>query len=161
MSAPLQEPLLINTGSIANPVPVSEAIMNGYAPDNELYTFAKYPIISVAELASLQHATYAEIFYEVTKKLLGTALPDATQRQIAEESYSKDNFDFDDDGSLRFNTLPSGVHIVGLSDGPTAAFKDMAMQPMARWMSHLQRQKGDVLTILLSMHSVVYRTRKS
>lgn len=146
----LKEPLLINTGDTDNPTPVSQAILAGYAPGNELYTYKDYPEITHQELAALQDKDYPTIFHEVTKKLLGSAIPNEVQRTTAKDAYSRDNFDLDEDGSLRFNTLPSGVHIVGLSDGPTGAFKDMAMQPLARWMSHLQQQKGDPLTIMLA-----------
>lgn len=151
MTEQLPEPMLVNTGCSNSPVPVSEAILNGYAPDNELYTFREYPEITAKELAGLNGESYANIFYAVTKKLLGSAMPDEVLRATANAAYSPDNFDFDEeDHNLRFTTLPSGIHVVGLSDGPTGAFKDMAMQPFARWMSHLQAETGNPLTILLS-----------
>jgi threonine synthase len=151
MTERLLEPMLVNTGDNSHPVPVSQAILEGYAPDNELYTFSDYPQISALELSELSGKSYADIFYMVTKKLLGSAMPDHVLRSTADTAYSDQNFDFDeDDHNLRFTTLPSGLHIVGLSDGPTGAFKDMAMQPFARWMSHLQAQTGNPLTILLS-----------
>lgn len=150
MSEQLKEPVLINTGDIDNPTPVSEAILNGYAPGNELYNYSSYPEMSFEELKGLRGANYQTVFYEVTKKLLGSAIPDDVLRATSEDVYSSGNFDFDE-GNLRFTTLPSGVHVVGLSDGPTGAFKDMAMQPLARWMSYLQGAKGrELLTILLS-----------
>lgn len=145
----LVEPELINTGDVNNPVPVSQAILEGYAPDTELYAYAEYPQITPGELAGLAGEDYQTVFYSVTKRLLGDAIPDEVLRATAQEAYSPENFDFED-GNLRLTTLPSGIHVVGLSDGPTAAFKDMAMQPLARWMSYLQGEKGDPLTILLS-----------
>jgi threonine synthase len=133
MSEVTTEPMLVNTGDKDNPVPVSQAILDGYAPGNELYTFTEYPQITAQELASMSGESYADIFYAVTKKLLGSAMPDEVLRSTANAAYSEENFDFDeDDSSLRFTNLPSGIHIVGLSDGPTGAFKDMAMQPFAR-----------------------------
>lgn len=150
MTEQLPEPMLVNTGDNNHPVPVSQAILEGYAPDNELYTFSDYPQISEQELSDLSGKSYADIFYTVTKKLLGGAMPDHVLRSTADTAYSTENFDLDDDHNLRFSTLPSGIHVVGLSDGPTGAFKDMAMQPFARWMSHLQGETGNPLTILLS-----------
>ena len=144
MSEHLKEPLLINTGSTDNLVPVSQAILDGYAPDGELYTYSEYPEITLKELAELEGKDFPTIFHAVTRKLLGDAIPDEVQKAIAVEAYSRENFDLDDDGSLRFNTLPSGIHVVGLSDGPTGAFKDMAMQAFAHWMSYLL--KGDSWT---------------
>lgn len=150
MSEQLPEPQLVNTGDIDNPVPISQAILDGYAPGNELYNYAKYPEISHQELTELKNKNFPVIFYAATKKLLGSAIPNEVLKATAKEVYSSDNFDLDDDDNLRFNTLSSGIHVVGLSDGPTAAFKDMAMQPFAKWMSYLLQQKGEPLTILLS-----------
>ncbi len=145
------EPMLVNTGDVSRPVPISQAILDGYAPGNELYIFQEYPQLTLDELSSLQYKSYADIFYYVTKKLLGAALPDEVLRSTADTAYGPDNFDFDEaDRNLRFTDLPSGVSIVGLSDGPTGAFKDMAMQPFARWMSYLQAQTNAPLTILLA-----------
>jgi threonine synthase len=144
------EQFLFNTGSTDNPTLVSKAILDGYAPGNELYTFSDFPAITSSELSELSDESYETIFNEITKKLLGSSIPDDVLKSIAEDAYSADNFDLDEDGSLRFTTLASGVHIVGLSDGPTGAFKDMAMQPFARWMSYLQQIEGGPLTIMLS-----------
>lgn len=145
------EPMLVNTGDASHPTPIHRAILDGYAPGNELYTFQAYPSITTEELTQFQDKSYADIFYHVTKKLLGTAIPDDVLRSTADEAYAPDNFDFDEsDHNLRFTTLPSGIELVGLSDGPTGAFKDMAMQPFARWMDYLQSQTGNQLTILLS-----------
>lgn len=145
------EPMLVNTGDISSPVPISQAIRDGYAPGNELYIYQEYPALSHDELEDLRGKSYPDVFYTITKKLLGSAIPDEVLRETADEAYSLENFDFDpEDRNLRFTTLPSGLTVVGLSDGPTGAFKDMAMQPFARWMKYLQAQTGNPLTILLS-----------
>lgn len=151
MAEQLVEPLLVNTGDADHPTPIGRAILDGYAPGNELYTYAHFPEITSAELLHMRDSTYPTVFYEIAKKLLDDAIPDDLLQSTAEAAYSPSNFNLDpEDGSLRFTTLPSGVQIVGLSDGPTGAFKDMAMQPFARWMSYLQQQNGAPLTIMLS-----------
>ncbi len=151
MAEQLPETMLINTGDTGNPVPVSQAILEGYESSGELYTFSEYPQITAEELAAMRGQSYADTFYTVTRKLLGGAMPDEVLRSVANDAYSMDNFDLDpEDHSLRFTTLHPGTHIVGLSDGPTGAFKDMAMQPFGRWMSYLQAKTGNPLTILLS-----------
>lgn len=145
------EPNLVNTGDADTKTPLSQAILEGYAPGNELYTFTELPTIATSELEALQTASYAEVFYQVSKKLVGGTLPEEILRATADEVYSTSNFDFDPtDKNLRFTDLPNGITIVGLSDGPTGAFKDMAMQPFARWMSYLQAQHNKPLSILLS-----------
>lgn len=146
----LKEPALVNTGDITNPTPVSQAILDGYAPDTELYAYAEYPQIEEGELEELRGADYKTVFYKISSKLLGGSIPSEVQKTTAEEAYAPENFDLNEDGNLRLTKLPSGEYAVGLSDGPTGAFKDMAMQPFARWMSWLQQEKGDPLTIMLS-----------
>ena len=145
------EPLLVNTGDADHPTPLGAAILDGYAPGNELYTYQNFPPVSIGELKGLIGSSLATISYVICKKLMGSTIPDDVLRASLEDSYSApDNFDLDGDGNLRFIRLPSGVYIVDLSAGPTGSFKDMAMQPLARWMSYLHSQKGDPLTILLS-----------
>lgn len=151
MNGNQSEPNLVSTGDATIKTPLSQAILEGYAPGNELFTFTELPSIGIDELTDLQNASYAEIFYQVSKKLLGSALPDEILRTTADEVYALSNFDLDpNDENLRFTNLPNGITIVGLSDGPTGAFKDMAMQPFARWMSYLQAQHSKPLSILLS-----------
>lgn len=147
----LWTPELINTGDIDNPVSPKEAILNGYAPGNELYNFAEFPEVSSNEIAELKGQDYSTIFYKISKKLLGDTIPDEDLLEIAQSSYSEENFDFDeDDRNLKFTTTPTKEIIVGLSDGPTGSFKDQAMQPVSRLMSHLLKDDGRLLTILLS-----------
>ncbi|MHB1865014.1 MAG: threonine synthase [Candidatus Saccharimonadales bacterium] len=151
MTEAAKEPLLVSTGGLAHPVPVSQAILEGYAPDNELYTFSQYPQISYQELKSLSGSSYTQMFTYVAGKLLGGAVPEEVLRASAETAYSRDNFDFDSDNNLRIRRLSEfGLHVVGLSDGPTGAFKDMAMQPFALWVDYLRGQPDNPLSILLS-----------
>lgn len=133
----LKEPMLINTGDVDHPVTVAHGIEAGYAPDNELYTFAEWPEFTRQELKGLQGKNYATVFYGVTKKLLGNSIPDAVQRRIAAEAYSHDNFDFDEDGNLRVIELPSGMRMFGLSDGPSGSFKDKAMAGFIPWSDYI------------------------
>jgi threonine synthase len=146
----LHEPMLINTGDTTHPVSVSQAMLKGYGPDSELYTYSEFPEISIEELTDLRAKSYSDVFYAVTKKLIGNSIPDSVLRTTAETAYSPDKFNFDTDHNLRLTTLESGIHVVGLSDGPTGAFKDMAMQPFASWMSHLRAKSSDPATILLA-----------
>lgn len=136
MAELLDGPRLIHTGNVDGSVDVAYAIKKGYAPDNELYTFEQWPEFTHKELAALQGKPYAEVFYHVTKKLLGNSIPDDVQRRIATEAYSHDNFDFDEHGNLRFTELPSGPRLFDLSAGPSFSFKDMAMQVFIPWLNH-------------------------
>ena len=152
----MSEMMLAHTGDGSNQTPISQAILNGYAKDSpnaegELYTLREYPELTVEELTALQGAPYSEVFHLVTRKFLADCIDEATLRHIATSTYVPDLFDFDN-GRLQLQTTPSGVYVVGLSDGPTGAFKDMAMQPFARWVEAIRTRKGltNQLSILLS-----------
>lgn len=151
MAEQAPETQLINTGDVDHPTPISQAILDGYAPGQELYMFKDYPQFTAQELANYQGQSYTHIFDRVTQKLLGSAMPADFLSAAAEAAYSPDKFDFDpEDQNLRFTELESGITVVGLSDGPTAAFKDMAMQPFALWTEHLLKETGGEQTILFS-----------
>lgn len=143
--------LLAHTGDPDSRTTMSDAILDGYAPDGELYVPIEYPTLSDRELYNLRSADYPTIFYEVTKKFLYGVIPDDELRRTATEAYSPQLFDFDE-GSLRLNETSSGIYIAGLSDGPTGAFKDMAMQPFARWVEAIRKTKGieETLNLLIS-----------
>ena len=147
----MPEMLLAHTGDPDSRTSIRQAILQGYAPDGELYVPHEYPAFSDRELYALQGEKYATVFYETIKKFLSDVIPDEELRQISEESYSPDVFDFED-GRLRLNQLPSGLYVAGLSDGPTGAFKDMAMQPFARLVEAIRAHGGvsEILDLLVA-----------
>ncbi len=147
----MSELMLAHTGDASARTSVSDAILHGYAKDGELYVPVEYPKFSDKDLYDLRGADYPTIFYEVTKKFLSGVISDGELRTIASEAYASELFDFDD-GKLRVDEAPFGMYIAGLSDGPTGAFKDMAMQPFARIVEAIRRKKNiqDTLDILIS-----------
>lgn len=148
---------LAHTGDPDSRTDISQATLDGYAEGGELYRFLRLPKFGPQELYHLRDADYATVFYEVTKKFLHDVVPDEELQRIADESYSSELFDLDD-GHLKLrelnlhDNLPSQLYIAGLSDGPTGAFKDMAMQPFGRLMEAIRDHKGvtDPLDLLIS-----------
>lgn len=147
---------LAHTGDGSSRTPVSDAILYGYAKtgrnaEGELYTFLTYPQVSLDELKSFENLPYADIFYRITHKYLHDALPASELRKIADEAYSTELFDFTN-SQINITKISPEQYLAGLSDGPTGAFKDMAMQPFARWVEAIRQSKNikTKLTILLS-----------
>lgn len=148
---------LAHTGDPDSRTDISQATLDGYAEGGELYRFVELPKFGPQELYHLRDTDYATVFYEVTKKFLHDVVPDEELRRIANESYSSELFDLDD-GHLKLrelnlhDNLPSQLYVAGLSDGPTGAFKDMAMQPFARLVEAIRRHKGiaEPLDLLIS-----------
>lgn len=150
------EPMLVNTGSVAeaDKVPVSQAMLEGYAPNGELYTFEAFPQISIEELKSLQGKSLSEISYFMVDKLMhGTLTPDEL-KEVIDEAYSPDNFDLDPrDSNIQFTKLHNSILLADLSAGPTASYKDMPMQPLSRAMSKVQEQLHDSYLTIVTITS--------
>lgn len=146
----LDQPRLFSTGGSEQFVPLSSGLLEGYAPDGELYMLADLPEFTPEDLQVLAGMDYSDIFNEVTKMLLGRAIPRGVRELSAAKFAGEDFFTFDRDGNLPFTRLQNGLIAVGLSEGPTGSFKDMAMQPLSVWMNFLQRIKGNPMTLMVS-----------
>jgi len=119
-----------------NPAPAkrfSEILLEGLAADGGLYVPEEFPGVSLPELRG---KTYPELAHA----LLSMYMDDVHDlKGLVEKTYTKQNFGSDDITPLR--TLEPGLHILALSNGPTLAFKDVALQLLGNlFESVLQRQ---------------------
>ena len=123
----------------------SDILLAGLAPDGGLYLPEHYPQVSAAELAAWRELPYAELAFEILRKF-ATDLPEADLRALTARTYTAAVYRSDAITPLR--TLESGLHILGLSNGPTLAFKDMAMQLLGNLFEYVLGQSGEELNIL-------------
>ena len=123
----------------------SDILLAGLAPDGGLYLPEHYPQVSAAELAAWRELPYAELAFEILRKF-ATDLPEADLRALTAKTYTAAVYRSDAITPLR--TLESGLHILGLSNGPTLAFKDMAMQLLGNLFEYVLGQSGEELNIL-------------
>ncbi|HJV82172.1 threonine synthase [Noviherbaspirillum sp.] len=114
----------------------SQILLGGLAPDGGLYLPVEYPKISGADLDAWRKLSYADLAVEVLKKF-ATDIPEADLKALAHKTYTADvyrNVRAGEDASqitpLRVLEEKNGSKLVlqALSNGPTLAFKDMAMQ---------------------------------
>ncbi|HZW21575.1 threonine synthase [Noviherbaspirillum sp.] len=114
----------------------SQILLGGLAPDGGLYLPVEYPKVSGAELDAWRKLSYADLAVEVLKKF-ATDIPEADLKELARKTYTADvyrNVRAGEDASqitpLRVLENANGTSLVlqALSNGPTLAFKDMAMQ---------------------------------
>lgn len=117
--------LYIDTrGSNAEPVPFTQAVINGLAPSGGLYVPEAVPQLSlesILELAKLPYSERAAFVYCA----FNIDIDDAEISALMSKSYS-DNFDVPE--ICPIHSLGNGMHILELWHGPTSAFKDMALQ---------------------------------
>ncbi len=132
--------LYISTRGNAPPRRFTDILLEGLAPDGGLYVPENYPR---ADLASLRGKSYGELAHAILAQFMD-GVPDL--RWIVESIYTKNIFGTDDITPLK--TLEPGFHLLGLSSGPTLAFKDIAMQLLGRLFEGILQQNNLTLNIL-------------
>lgn len=115
----------ISTRDNFAPVEASEAIVRGMVPAGGLFVPDSVPSVSADDLKALVGASYQT----VAKTILARYLSDFTAQEIDEmvdSAYNKNNFDSDKVAPVV--KVKDGLYVLELWHGPTAAFKDMALQ---------------------------------
>ncbi|KXS33828.1 MAG: Threonine synthase [Candidatus Gallionella acididurans] len=130
----------------------TEILLGGLAPDGGLYLPEQYPQVTRAELDMWRGLSYADLAYAVLSKF-ATDIPAADLKAIIAKTYttavySNGRADSDFSQITPLRTLEPGVHILELSNGPTLAFKDMAMQLLGNLFEYALAKQHDELNIL-------------
>ena len=123
----------------------SEILLEGLAPDGGLYLPAHYPKIDAATLAKWRGLAYHELAFEILSLYIDD-IPPADLRALATKTYTPAVF-----GSVAIvplRALEPGVYLEALSNGPTLAFKDMAMQLLGNLFEYELARRGQTLNIL-------------
>ena len=130
----------------------TEILLGGLAPDGGLYLPETYPQVTRAELDAWRSLSYADLAFAVLSKF-ATDIPADDLRAIIDKTYTaevysngREDSDFSQITPLR--TLVPGVHILELSNGPTLAFKDMAMQLLGNLFEYALDKQHAELNIL-------------
>ncbi|HEY4541924.1 MAG TPA: threonine synthase, partial [Noviherbaspirillum sp.] len=133
----------------------SQILLGGLAPDGGLYLPTEYPKVSGAELDAWRKLSYADLAFEVLKKF-ATDIPDADLKALTDKTYTAGvyrNARADEDASritpLRVLEQRDGTQLVlqALSNGPTLAFKDMAMQLLGNLFEYALAKQDAELNI--------------
>jgi threonine synthase len=106
----------------------SEILLEGLAPDGGLYLPTHYPVVDGATLARWRGLSYADLAFEILSLYIDDIPPEDLKRLVS-RTYTADVFGTAAITPLRrLGAAEEGVWIQELSNGPTLAFKDMAMQ---------------------------------
>ena len=133
-----------------------EILLGGLAPDGGLYLPTQYPKVSPAQLDSWRGLSYADLAYEILS-LYCDDIPENDLRALLRKTYteqvycngrSQDNAK--DITPLHWLGEEGGTRIglLSLSNGPTLAFKDMAMQLLGNLFEYALKRSGQKLNIL-------------
>jgi len=139
--------MYISTRDNYDKVSASMAIKMGMVPTGGLFVPEKTPALSWQELIAMQGASYQE----VAERILSLYLEDFTREEI-EDSVSKayNTVQFNHKDIAPLHKINDHCFILELWHGPTAAFKDMALQVMPHLLFHaLKKTKSEKETVIL------------
>ena len=127
------------------PAAFTDILLEGLAPDGGLTTPEAYPRIDRATLVSWRRLDYRELAFEVLSRYSGD-IPPADLKAIINRTYTARAFGADDITPVK--TLEPGFHLLELSNGPTLAFKDIAMQLLGELFEYALARRGETLNVL-------------
>src|SRR6478736_6391538 len=122
-----------------------EILLEGLAPDGGLYLPERYPHVDAATLAKWRPLPYADLAFEILSLYIDD-IPAPDLRAICRKTYTEQVFGTKEIVPLK--QLEEGVCLEALSNGPTLAFKDMAMQLLGNLFEYELARRGAELNIL-------------
>ncbi len=122
-----------------------DILLEGLAPDGGLFLPQSYPVWSADELTALRGLGYAELAFAIISRYADD-IPAADLKSIIDMTYTAEVFGSTDITPLK--TLEPGLHILALSNGPTLAFKDIAMQLLGNLFEYVLDKRNAETNIL-------------
>ncbi|MFZ5558832.1 MAG: threonine synthase [Pseudomonadota bacterium] len=135
----------VSTRGGMTPKPFCEILLEGLGPDGGLVVPQAYPRFSSAELETLRKLPYAGIAFEVLRRYV-TDIPEADLTRLIDHTYTAGIFRTPEITPVK--TLEPDLHLLALSNGPTLAFKDVAMQLLGSLFEYVLAKSGDSINIL-------------
>ncbi|WP_131668693.1 threonine synthase [Psychrobacter pygoscelis] len=135
----------ISTRGQTAPMDFSDVLLMGLAPDGGLMLPESYPQVDSATLNDWRQMSYPELAFAIMR-LFATDIDEADLKDIVERTYTESVFGTSDITPVR--KLEDNLYILGLSNGPTLAFKDVAMQFLGNAFEYVLKKKDERLTII-------------
>ena len=130
----------ISTRGQALPQRFADILLEGLAADGGLYVPESFPSL---DLKTLRDKPYPDLAFAILSQFMDD-VPDL--ERLVRKTYTKEIFGSDDITPLK--TLQPGLHILGLSNGPTLAFKDIALQLVGNLFEEILNEKKQSLNVL-------------
>ena len=130
----------------------TEILLGGLAPDGGLYLPESYPRVTRAELDQWRACSYADLAFAVLSKFIDD-IPADDLKGLVDKTYTAEVYCNGRAGSKASDITPvrwlePGLGLLELSNGPTLAFKDMAMQLLGNLFEYVLAKKGEEINIL-------------
>jgi threonine synthase len=130
----------------------SEILLGGLAPDGGLYLPESYPRFTDADLSAMRGLSYADLAFAILSRLIDD-IPPADLKAIIDKTYRADVYAYTREGQDAADITPTvklenNLYLLSLSNGPTLAFKDMAMQLLGNLFEYVLKKTGETTNIL-------------
>ncbi len=136
----------ISTRGEAPPLGFVEVMLAGLARDGGLYVPESWPRLDEKTITGFAGRPYAEVAVEVIRPFIGDAIPEADLARMAREAYDT----FRHPATVPMVQIGPSQFVLELFHGPTLAFKDLAMQLLARLMDHALQARGERTTLVVA-----------
>ncbi|MGI8567977.1 MAG: threonine synthase [Methylocella sp.] len=134
----------ISTRGAAPPVSFTQMLLAGLAPDGGLYLPQAYPQLSQDAIADFAGRSYEEVAQAILTPFVAGEIEAGALRGMIEAAYAK----FRHKAVAPLTQLDSNLFVLELFHGPTLAFKDLAMQLLAKLIDHVLKARGERATII-------------
>jgi threonine synthase len=128
-----------------------DVLLSGLAPDGGLAMPESYPRVTPAELAAWRALPYPELAFAIIRRYVDD-IPADDLSGLIRRAYTPEIFRNTATGRAAeitpLKTLEPGLHILELSNGPTLAFKDIAMQLLGNLFEYALARTHSELNVL-------------
>lgn len=135
----------ISTRGGMDPATFSEVLIEGLAPDGGLVVPETMPTISREQMELWRGLDYPALATEVLG-LFATDIPKPDLLAMTTRAYTAEKFA--NESIVPITPIDDEVSLLGLSEGPTLAFKDIAMQFLGEAVEYVLQRKGGTLNIV-------------
>lgn len=134
----------LSTRGAAPPVSFEDALLAGMAPDGGLYLPEAWPAVTHDQIRGFAGRAYADVAQMILAPFVDRAFDLSTLRQTTRDSYAT----FDHPAVAPLTQIGTNLWLLELFHGPTLAFKDFAMQWLARAFDHVLAARGERVTVV-------------
>jgi threonine synthase len=134
----------ISTRGEAPVLGFDDVLLTGLARDGGLYLPESWPRISETELKALRGKPFADVAVDIISRFTGETIPRAELQRMADDAYAG----FGHPAVTPLVQIGPSRWVLELFHGPTLAFKDVAMQLLARMMDHVLAERNETAMIV-------------
>ena len=135
----------LSTRGLAPPQGFTDILLEGLASDGGLAVPEQWPRIMPVKLQAMRDLAYPQLAFEILR-FFADDFPGGELKRIVEKTYTKEIFGTPEITPL--TSLGGNLHLLGLSNGPTLAFKDIALQLLGNLFENVLEAKDRRLTIV-------------